>query len=354
MHAYEFLPDVTASLPQAHGGAPLQGLLKSTPEDFQVIEQLGYLPSGEGEHVFLTIQKRGLNTRDIVKRLTQFAKVKPAFVGFAGLKDKQAVTIQSFSVHLPRQPDPDWSQLNDGQCQVLAAQRHRRKIRRGVLAGNHFKLTLRELQGCPEQAEALLSTIQQQGFPNYFGSQRFGWESSNLKRADRWLNGEIKRPKPEQKRMLLSATRSYLFNLILAERVRTNTWHTALPGDVMLLDRTNKQFLASPLDDGTMQRVYRMAIHPSGPLCGRLGRALQPVGEAGQNEAIVLQNHSPPNWLQALGQQSVDADRRALRVAVPDLSWQWQKQQTLQLNFTLPAGSYATMLAREIADTTGR
>lgn len=345
---HEFPADATKDLPQAYGGAPLQGRLKKTPEDFQVTEVLGYMPSGEGEHAFLTIQKRELNTQDIVKRLAQFAKVKPMSIGFAGLKDKQAVTTQHFSVHLPGQSDPDWSQLNDTQFRILDAQRHHRKIRRGVLKGNDFKLVLRDIQGDVGQADTTLTTLKKHGFPNYFGNQRFGWESSNLKRADQWFNEQLRKPKPEQKRMLLSAARSYLFNAILAERVENTTWRTALNGDVMLLDRTNKQFLASPLDEETIQRTKDLATHPSGLLFGKPGRALRPIENAFKIENQTLLKYAPPNWLPAIEQQNVDEDRRALGVSIHNLSWNWLDQQSLELKFNLPAGAYATMLIREL------
>ncbi len=345
---YEFPADVTRDLPKAHGGAALQGQLKNLPEDFRVTEDLGYRASGQGEHAFLVIQKRELNTLDVVRRLAQFARIKPMSVGFAGLKDKQAISVQHFSVHLPGQPDPDWSQLNDAHCQILDTQRHHRKIRRGRLAGNQFTLTLRELHGDRVQAEKILAAIQNQGFPNYFGAQRFGWRASNLQRATNWVHGRTKKIKPEQKRMMLSAMRSHLFNQVLAGRVKTGTWHATLPGDVMLLDRTHKQFLASPPDGETIQRTQRLAIHPSGPLVGKSSHALQPTDQAAELERHILATQALQHWPTFIDQQGVKADRRALRVSVNDLTWEWRDQKTLTLNFSLPAGAYATMLIREM------
>ena len=240
----EFPDDVTAALPFAHGGAPLSGRMRVSPEDFQVEEQLGYSPSGDGEHDWLLIRKRGLNTTDVQRLLARHAGVKPVAVGFAGLKDRHAVTTQYFTVQLPGKEGPDWQALNDDSLQVLEVARHNRKIRRGSLQGNRFTLVLRELEGERELAETVLTQIAAAGVPNYFGPQRFGNHASNLQRAQRFFAGEGKRPKHEQLRMLLSAARSYLFNKALAERVKLGSWDRPLAGDVMLLDGSGGQFVA--------------------------------------------------------------------------------------------------------------
>ncbi|MGV6827211.1 MAG: tRNA pseudouridine(13) synthase TruD, partial [bacterium] len=123
------MKSIRTEFPLAHGGPAGTAVLRSQPEDFVVVEQLGYDASGEGEHAFLKIRKRNLNTRDVINKLARFAGVKPSHVGYAGLKDRVAVTTQTFSVWLPGQADPDWQFLNDEQIQVVETARHGRKVR---------------------------------------------------------------------------------------------------------------------------------------------------------------------------------------------------------------------------------
>lgn len=345
---FEFAEDPTADLPYAHGGPPLRGLLRSMPEDFLVDEQLGYAASGEGEHVLLQVRKRELNTADVARELARFAGVKQVNVGFAGLKDRIAVTTQFFSVHLPGRPDPDWTQLDSDQLQVLAAQRHDRKVRRGSLRGNRFVLVLRQLQGDREAADSLLQAIATRGVPNYFGPQRFGHNASNLRRAAGFLAGEGRRPKPEQRRMLLSAARSFLFNRVLAERVRRDCWEHALPGDVMLLAGSNRQFAVETPDAEIEQRLREHDIHPSGILPGDAGRTLQTAAQAAAIECEALSDALALQWMEGLQRQRADSERRALRLVPEGLAWHWGEHGTLSLEFALPSGAFATSLVREL------
>ena len=327
----------------------LRGLLRASAEDFQVDEQLGYAATGEGEHAFLRIRKRGINTADVARELARFAGVRRVNVGFAGLKDRHAVTTQYFSVHLPGMPDPDWRDMQSTQLQVLEALRHNRKIRRGSLRGNAFVLVLRQLHGPRDEAEQLLARIAEQGVPNYFGPQRFGRDASNLHRAARLLAGEGGgRPKPEQKRMLLSAARSYLFNRVLAARVRRGDWNQALPGEVVLLEGSNRQFLAENPDEEIRRRMREQDIHPSGPLPGRQGRTLRPLGEVHRLEEQVLEEAPGAAWIDALVSQGADSERRPLRLVPKDLAWDWLAEGVLQLTFALPTGAYGTTLVREL------
>lgn len=344
----EFPDDPTLDLPFAHGGPPMSGLLRAAPEDFQVAEILGYEASGEGEHAFLHVQKRGLNTADVARDLARFAGVRQVNVGFAGLKDRHAVTTQFFSVHLPGQDSPDWSAFNGDQVQVLDAQRHNRKIRRGSLRANRFRLTLRELAGDRQAADLLCARIADQGVPNYFGPQRFGRNASNLHRAASLLAGTGRRPKPEQLRMLLSAARSYLFNQVLAERVRQGSWNRALEGEVLLLDGANRQFMADAEDHDIQQRIEGQDIHPSGWMPGQPGRALQPLGEAAKVEAEALSDSLARSWIDALVSRRVDSERRSLRLVPGEFDANWLDEQTLELSFTLPSGAFATTVVREL------
>lgn len=168
-----------------HGKPQGSGVIKASPEDFVVIEDLGFGPDGEGEHLLLRILKTGCNTRSVADALAKFLKVHAREVSFAGQKDKHAVTEQWFCVRLPGKEMPDMSAFELEGCKVLEFARHRRKLRLGALQGNRFTLVLREVSDRNEM-EQRLQAIAKQGVPNYFGSQRFGIGGNNLHQARRW------------------------------------------------------------------------------------------------------------------------------------------------------------------------
>lgn len=340
-----FDADPTCALPFAYDLSVLQGRLRLTAEDFIVDEVLGYGPSGDGEHVFLTVRKRGRNTHDVARALAKLAGVAQAAVGYAGLKDRHAVTTQSFTVQLPGRQPPDWSVLDDDSLQVLDVQRHARKIRRGGLRGNRFVIVARDVVGDRTAAEQCLRQISAHGVPNYFGSQRFGRHGRNLAQAAALFAGQGRRPKRELRGLLLSAVRAQLFNQVLAARVEHGSWDQVLPGEVVILGGSQAQFMADPDDPTIAARVRQGELHPSGPLCGRRSRSLTPQAHVRQLEDAALQDWA--DWIDGLQRFGLDADRRPLRVFAAELDWQWL-DDGLRLAFTLPAGSYATTLLREL------
>lgn len=346
--SFVFADDMVRGLPPAHAGAPLTGRLRARPEDFRVDELLGYALTGNGEHLVLKIEKRGLNTRDVAEAIARWAGVKPAAVGFAGLKDRIAVATQHFSVTLPGDhPDPD-TLAQENAITVLAVSRHQRKLRRGELAGNRFLLTLTDVRGDCGRAEEILEQMRSMGFPNYFGPQRFGRRSSNLVGAQSLLAGTLKRPKPEQRRMLLSAARSHVFNQVLAARVKAGTWNLALPGEVLLRASDGHQLISAHPDAGLQRRVLTGELDPSGPLPGRRGRCLSPEALAQEFEARRFADLGLEPWNQALADLGLHADRRSLRARPRNLEWAWQDKRTLALSFELSSGCYATSLVREL------
>lgn len=342
--------DPTRDLPFAHGEPPITGRLRVKPEDFVVEELLSYGPDGAGEHEFLRIRKRQLNTQEVARILARHADVAQVCVGYAGLKDKQAVTIQSFSVQLPGKPGPDWSELDSEQIQVLDAQRHSRKIRRGSLRGNHFTLRVRDVDGDRDAVADRLATLVEQGVPNYFGPQRFGHRGGNLEQAHALLMDRLKRVPREQKSIWLSAARSHLFNLVLAERVGQGSWNRPLAGEVMLLEGSQRQFLAEQVDEELERRMLEFDIHPSGPLPGRASRSLAPTGEVAERENRMLTDWA--DWQGGLERFGLDAMRRSLRLPIQGLEWEWQGDDLL-LGFSLMSGSYATAVMRELVREPG-
>jgi len=341
--------DPTIPLPYAHGGPVVRGCLRSSPEDFVVEEELGYKASGDGEHLFLTVRKRGRNTQEVARAIAKLAGVPQVAVGYAGLKDRHAVTTQHFTVQLPGREAPDWSSLEDDSLQILSAQRHHRKIRRGSLRGNRFLIRVAAIQGDRDLAETRLQRILAAGVPNYFGSQRFGHEGQNLARVDELFAGRGRRPNREQRGLLLSAARSHLFNQVLQARVAGNCWDQAMDGDVMVLSGPQRQFMYDPEDATIGPRLAELDIHPTGPLCGRPSRALQAATSARFIEDQTLAAWG--EWMDGLARFGLDADRRALRLGVTDMRWTWEGD-SLELGFSLVAGAYATAVLREIVRET--
>lgn len=342
-----FAADPVAALPFAHGKPPLRGVLKEAPGDFLVDEILAYPLDGAGEHLYLRVRKRGLNTVDVARELALWAGVEQAAVGFAGLKDRHAVTTQYFSIRLPRGDRGD-ALPSSGDWQVLDSTWHRHKLRRGELAGNRFVLCLRHLQGDRAKAEKRLQVIRTEGVPNFFGPQRFGGNASNLEGAHALLTGRLKKPKPEQRRMLLSAARSHLFNQVLAARVRDNSWNQVLPGEVLIRAGDRRQLIAAAGGVARVGDAGGSILDPSGPLPGKPGHCLNPEGEAARFESDTLSLADPGSWCASLAQRGVPAGRRALRVVPEDFAWKWSDTDNLVFEFRLPPGCYATSVVREL------
>ena len=341
------MSDPTRDLAFAWGGVAGTGVIRSSAYDFQVDENLGIEPTGSGEHAFLHIRKRDLNTREVAQQISRLAGVRQRNVSYAGLKDRNAVTSQVFSVHMPGMPDPDWRQLENDQLQLLLATRHSRKIRRGALRGNRFTLKIRQCRLDESVLNRRLQLISSNGVPNYFGPQRFGYSGNNLQQARSLFDGTLGRVDRELKSMLLSAVRSLLFNQLLSARVADGSWNRVLPGDVMIVAGGRGQFPADEPDKTLLDRTEAQEVHPSGPLCGCAGRSLQPGLEAGDLENSVLADAQ--FWLQGLERFGLEQGRRPLRLKVEDLQWQYH-DAVLNLAFSLPAGSYATTVLRELLD----
>ena len=328
--------------PYVYGQPSGSGKIRSVPEDFTVKENLAFEPSGEGEHVFLQIEKTGENTDYVARLLARFANVRQRDVSYAGLKDRHAVTTQWFSVWLPGKVEPDWTQFETGNMKVLQSMRHARKLKRGVLSGNSFKLIVRDWLGDKDKTVAQLEAIKINGIANYYGSQRFGNGGQNVNKAlGMFLGAKVAR---EQRSLYLSAARSYLFNQILAYRVNQKNWNQPVAGDTYIFDLSHGFFKSDLPDVEIMRRLEEKDIHPSGVLWGK--------GESGVSaDALVIERSVVdcyPHLTQGLAACAVDIDRRALRVNVQDLQWQFINDGLLELKFTLPAGSYATSVLREI------
>lgn len=340
-------PVAVETLPHAHGAPGVAGRLRDHPEDFQVSEILGFEPSGEGEHAFLQVEKRGQNTDWVAGQLARFAGVKPVAVGYAGLKDRIAVTRQFFTVQLPGRESPDWHSLGLEGVRVLSATRHHRKLQRGALRGNRFQITVRGLSGDREVLGERLAAIARTGVPNYFGAQRFGRGGDNLRHAERLFRGEAGRLPRVKRGIYLSAARSRLFNAVLARRVGDGTWNRGLAGEIYALEGSRACFGPEPPGEELVRRLEVLDIHPTGPMWGRGELAVD--GECRDLEAGVLEPF--PLFREGLERFGVKQERRALRLRVGEPEF-CLDDDAATFSFTLTAGAYATVVLRELVEVT--
>ncbi|MFC4728743.1 tRNA pseudouridine(13) synthase TruD [Coralloluteibacterium thermophilus] len=337
---------MSVGVPAAFGESVLRAAIRREQEDFRVEEIDAFAPAGQGEHLLLTVEKRGMTTAYAAKRIAAWAGVGEVAIGYAGLKDRHAVTRQRISVHLPKRVAPDLAALESDDLRVVEAHWHARKLPRGALAGNRFSLLLREVVGERAAIEARLRAIAAAGVPNAFGEQRFGRGGDNVEAALRMFGGE--RVRREQRGILLSAARSALFNRILAQRVADGSWSGGLPGEVWMLEGSNSVF--GPQDPGPelAPRVAAQDIHPTGPLWGRGAvrsgadsRALE-EGLLGDPDALALRA-----GLEAAG---LKQERRALRVRVDALAWRWEGDDGLRIDLRLAPGAYATTVLAQLGE----
>ncbi len=351
------IPDVVPHhlerLPRALGAPAATARFRCEPGDFHVDEQIEVPEHDTGAHWWLQLTKVGMNTKDVVRVLSELGTAKPRQVGYAGLKDRHAVTTQWFSLPIEHlDPDSLDERLPAG-LELLGWKRARHAIRRGGLRGNRFRIRLRDVEGDRDELAARLERIKT-GVPNYFGEQRFGRNGDNLVQVRRLFAGELTRAPRFERGLYLSAARSWLFNCVLAERVRRGDWNRLLPGEAAMLDGSRSRFRVErvTLDDAQalaelQARLDRFDIHPSGPLPG-LGEPA-PGDECLALEKDVLARE--PELLAGLEDWRLKAERRALRVVPGDLQWDWETSgdaTNLVLAFSLPPGAYATTVLREV------
>ncbi|MDH2291088.1 tRNA pseudouridine(13) synthase TruD [Cobetia marina] len=343
--------------PHAHGGPLGAGDFRHTPEDFRVTELMDFVPEGHGEHQWLWIEKRGLTTDELCRELAGLCDVAPRDIGVAGLKDKQAITQQWVSVWLPGREAPEHlsEALAEKGARVLASVRHPRKLKRGVHRGNRFALRVSGEAVAHPDFETRWQTLIRDGVPNYFGPQRFGHQGHNLGRARAVLiRGWRKRD--DRSGMLLSTARSFLFNEVLAARLKAGCWATALSGEVFALDGTGSRFVTdgSEAVETLTRRLADGDIHPTGPLWGT-GRGESHAQVAALEQVLAS---SWPQLCDGLEKAGVKAERRPLRLMPANARLEWAITPTQAdaeataasawLHFDLPRGSFATGLLREL------
>ncbi|MEQ9563154.1 MAG: tRNA pseudouridine(13) synthase TruD [Woeseiaceae bacterium] len=325
---------------RAHGGPLLTAIIRSSPEDFQVTEVLGFEPSGDGEHDLLRLEKTNANTLWVARGLARLAGVPVRDVGFAGLKDRHAKTVQWFSVRRATGEGTNWNSLELPGVRVLRVERNQRKLRPGAHAGNEFRIALRGITHIDEPLERLLHDCSTLGVPNYFGEQRFGREFGNIELARSFFAG--KRMKRDERSLAISAARSLLFNDMLSCRVQDGSWNTLRSGDLASLDGSGSVFEVNEADATLVRRCQEFDIHPSAALWGK--------GEPGSRGAVAELEKSVaakhPELAAGL-ERHADQARRALRLHIKDFRWALDAD-ALWLEFFLVSGGFATALLREI------
>jgi tRNA pseudouridine13 synthase len=324
-------------------GAPLgRGTLRAQPEDFVVEEDLGFAPSGTGQHVLLKIRKRNANTQWVARELARVCACHPRDVGYAGLKDRRAVAIQWFTVPRSKLSPEAWREVRQPEFDVLDAAAHARKLPRGALAGNHFTIRIRDI-GFDEVALATrVAEISQRGVPNYFGPQRFGREGSNLER----ITDDLRTLRPPERGFVLSAARSLVFNAVLAARISDGTWEQLQAGDIANLDGRSSIFPVDALEPALVARCQGLDIHPTGPLWGEGVPATH--GRTGELETRIALEFPEPCAL--VSEAGMAQERRALRVTVRNFTYE-REPTAIVLRFRLARGSFATMVLRELIDS---
>jgi tRNA pseudouridine13 synthase len=337
-------PYLTSAIPG------IGGRIRSTPEDFQVDERPLYLPCGEGEHLYVTITKRGLSTPDLVRRLSSTLGMKAQAIGVAGLKDARAVTTQMVSLQGATAEQVSCLKVDGQILSIKVLARHRNRLRTGHHAGNRFRLVIRDVAGhAAESVPAVLEQLVRRGVPNYFGPQRQGKDGDNYQIGAALLNDPRRRDKMSRAKRVwyLNTYQSFLFNRMLAKRIDhvdrifVGDWATKLEnGACFPVEDTEKE----------QPRVDRFEISPTGILFG--SRVSWASGEPGRiEEAVIAEAGTTRDALVTAAKAcGFRGERRALRVPLAELEWSLDGT-ILTLAFALPPGAYATSVLRELMKT---
>jgi tRNA pseudouridine13 synthase len=331
--------------PKAYPELEMTASFKSLEEDFSVSEVTNRELTETGPHLYLYIEKKGTNTHWLARQLANHAKIDLKDVGYAGLKDRHAVTRQWFSLPINNK-EPDLTHLfNKDEFTLVEKGFYGVKLKRGALGGNQFRLVIRNVKGIKADIEQRLELIKNNGVPNYFGQQRFGNDNENLFQAAK-LYQTGKRPRNRQKAsMYFSASRSYLFNHMLANRVRMSSWDKPIEGEVFGFSGSLRGFAQEHTDE-EKSRFNEKDIHPTCALWGK-GESVA-KGELDTIEKSVVEANDL--FAQGIVRQGMKQERRVSRLLLPDLTWEWSSEEVLILSFELGSGLFATSVLRELGN----
>ena len=339
---------MTASLTYPYGKPLLKGRLKVIAEDFLVDEMLGFEPAGEGEHLFVQVEKSNLTTHELIERVAKDAGIRPRDVGYSGIKDKTAVTRQWLSLHLPGKIHNAVSLEADDYI-VLRQIWHDKKLRPGTHRSNRFDVLLREVVEPDSKSMEQIESISDFGMANYFGQQRFGAGLDNVQRALQVLGNARKsrRLGRNKKSLYLSALRSELFNQILSRRIEQGIWRQPVEGDIFMLSGSRSIFQEA-INDEILARYRNFDISSTASLYGYGASRLS--GTALQIEQRVYTENQ--DICDCLAAQGAKRQMRALRHVVQDFSVDYEAdKQQLRVKATLPRGCYFTSLLGHFIET---
>ncbi len=325
------------ALPKRHGSPLGSAIFRSKPEDFRVEELLGFTPSGEGEHCLLWVEKCRMSSNEAAGLIAEKLGIRKRLVSHCGLKDRNALTRQWFSVHIPGQESPAAQAWNIEGLRVLKITRNGRKLRRGVHAGNRFKIRLRQCSFTAADMDQRWQMICEHGVPNYFGLQRFGRDGNNVEKARAMMRGEMQVHDRQLRGLFLSAARSQIFNAVVAARVGNATWDTPMEGEVYGFADNRSIILPSKQRGDECDRFCAQQLELTAPLWGAGDPLSESVVLTFEN-GIVDQCRDLCTGLEEFGLRQ---ERRVMRLRPNATSTQWQGRDLL-LNFDLPKGAYAT------------
>jgi tRNA pseudouridine13 synthase len=332
-------PFLTGDLPG------IGGVIKREPEDFEVEEIPAYPPSGSGDFLYLWIEKRSMGAEYFTRLVARLLELSPGEVGVAGLKDRHAVTRQMVSV--PSRAEHRVASLDTEGLRVLQVSRHGNKLRPGHLRGNRFRILIRDVAlEAAERIEPILNRIRQQGLPNFFGPQRFGHQGETAQIGLAMLRGTGARPprSPFLRKLALSAAQAALFNHYLCRRAEDGLMRTVVPGDVMAKWPAGGMFVAGDILREQARFDEREIVH-SGPIFGR--KTFAAASDAAAREKTALEGAEIATAAFASFGKLLQGTRRHNLIYVDDIEAA-NELSGVRLTFSLPAGSYATVLLREL------
>ncbi|WP_086983090.1 tRNA pseudouridine(13) synthase TruD [Vibrio aphrogenes] len=339
------MTDILAPFAYLCGKPIATAKIKAQAKDFQVIEDLGFDFSGEGEHLMVRIRKEGENTAFVANEIARLCGVPSKNVGWAGLKDRHAVTEQWLSVHLPKPEmrfDPQELEDLHPSIKVLETSRHNKKLRPGDLASNQFVIRLTDIS---DQADILarLEKIQHLGVPNYYGAQRFGREGNNLHEARRWGRDNVRTRNQNKRSMYLSTARSWIFNHIVSSRIEQGVFETLLEGDIVRNSLGETLMVDADNITQLQPQLAQAQIQITAALAG--DNALPTQGQALQLEQVFVD--AEEDLMKLIRGNRMRHDRRVIGLTAHNMQWH-QEQDDIVLSFSLPAGCFATSILREL------
>lgn len=318
-------------------------VIRRFAEDFCVEEDLGFEPDGAGEHQFLFIRKTGENTDWVAQQLARFTQTHPRDIGYAGKKDRHAVTAQWFSVRLPLGTQLDWSAFETDSIKVLRQARHSRKLKTGVLRGNRFSLCLRDVSH-PDELQQRFNQLKISGVPNYFGEQRFGHHYGNISKGELLIAGQLRDKNRQKRGLYISALRSALFNQVVSARIQRGIFNKVALGDVLMLNASQSCFVCTDVEADSPLRLHQGELHLTAPLWG-LGGLMTQGAQAAFEQSVV----SPwQDWCVGLEALGLRQERRSARVLLQAPLLEQESDSIWRISFGLPAGAFATSLLREL------